>query len=146
MTAAADAETRCPCGHGDCRGLEEGDSAAAAAEPISSKRTSVEWKWNGALLGSLLIAGALAFSACSSHRGAVVYVPNGPPVAISEPVGHSPGPGYVWIPGYHVWRGNAYAWVYGHWELAPRSRARWAPGHWSRNRNGWYWVEGRWRY
>jgi hypothetical protein len=144
-TAPADADKRCPCGHGDCRGLEEGE-AVSSSRGDSSKHTGTEWKWNGALLGCLLLASSFAITGCSSHsQGAVVYVPNGPPVAVSEPVTRSPGHGYVWIPGYHAYRGNAYAWVYGHWEPAPRSNARWVPGHWTHNRQGWYWVDGRWR-
>lgn len=75
----------------------------------------------------------------------VVYVRTRPPAYQSEVLVTAPGPGYVWIRGYHRWEGNAYIWVPGRWELPPRARAKWVEGRWHHDRNGWYWVEGRWR-
>jgi len=58
----------------------------------------------------------------------------------------APGPGYVWIPGFHAWNGRQYVWRPGRWERAPRRNARWVPAHWLHDdRKGWYLVEGHWR-
>jgi WXXGXW repeat (2 copies) len=96
-------------------------------------------------VASLVLAPALASSlACATPRGRV-YVRVGPPAPLVEARVVAPGPGYVWIPGYHVWNGAAYVWTPGRWERPARARARWVPGHWVRDRHGWCFVEGRWR-
>ena len=84
-------------------------------------------------------------SACSDHPRNVVYVRTPPPPIIRESVIVSPGPGYVWINGYHAWNGGSYVWVPGRWERIPDRRRGWVPGHWVRTRRGWYWVDGHWR-
>lgn len=89
----------------------------------------------------LLFAATLAMSA----MGAEVFVRIGPPRPVVERVVVRPGPGYVWIPGYHRWDGAAYVWAPGRWELPPRPRARWIAHRWVRRRGGWVFVEGRWR-
>ena len=78
-------------------------------------------------------------------RPGVVYVRTRPPAIQTEVIGVSPGPGYVWIRGYHRWENNAYVWVPGRWELPPRARGKWVEGRWHHDRYGWYWVEGHWR-
>jgi WXXGXW repeat (2 copies) len=90
---------------------------------------------------------ALTISGCATAAPAVrAYVRIGPPAPIVEARTFAPGPGYVWIAGYHRWDGAAYVWVPGQWERPPRARARWAAGHWVHNgRRGWYFVDGRWR-
>jgi len=74
-----------------------------------------------------------------------VYVRVGPPAPIVERRIVAPGPGYVWVEGYHRWDGNRFVWVGGRWERPPRSRAVWVPGHWNHDGRGYYWVDGRWR-
>jgi hypothetical protein len=74
-----------------------------------------------------------------------VYVLVGPPAPIVETRVIAPGPGYVWVSGYHVWDGRAYVWRPGRWDRAPRASARWVPARWVRDRHGWYLVEGHWR-
>jgi hypothetical protein len=97
------------------------------------------------LLGTLVLAGSLfATSACAAPRGRL-YVRVGPPAPIVEARVVAPGPGYVWVQGYHRWDGGRYVWVPGRWELPPRARAVWVPAHWQRDRRGWYFVEGHWR-
>ena len=59
---------------------------------------------------------------------AACYVRVGPPAPIVETRVVAPGPGYVWIPGYHRWSGSAYVWVPGRWDRPPRARAVWVPG------------------
>ena len=53
-------------------------------------------------------------------------------------------PGFVWIAGYHEWRGDGYNWVPGRWEEA-RPRERWVPGRWVRHGKHWRWHHGGWR-
>jgi hypothetical protein len=101
------------------------------------------------ILNRLLVGGALLVSltsaACVAPASGRLYVRVGPPAPVYEVRTVAPGPGYVWVTGYHRWDGRGYVWVPGRWELPPRPRARWAPGHWSHDRGGYYWVEGRWR-
>lgn len=89
----------------------------------------------------LVFAGALTFSAATAE----VVVRIGPPRAVFERRGPRPGPGYVWIGGYHRWDGNAYAWSPGRWEQPPRPRARWVEHRWRHRRGGYVLVEGHWR-
>jgi hypothetical protein len=92
-------------------------------------------------LGVVLFAAA---AGCAPVSGRL-YVRTGPPVRVVEVRSVAPGPGFVWIEGYHRWDGRGYLWVPGRWERAPRARAAWVPGHWAQDRRGWYWVDGRWR-
>jgi hypothetical protein len=80
-------------------------------------------------------------SACAAE----VFVRVAPPRPIIETRIAAPGPGYVWVGGYHRWDGGAYAWVPGHWMVPPRPRAVWVAHHWVRRRGGWVFVEGHWR-
>jgi hypothetical protein len=97
------------------------------------------------ILGALVLAGALfAASACAAPGGRL-YVRVGPPAPVFEARLVAPGPGYVWVTGYHTWDGGRYVWVPGRWELPPRPRAVWVPARWVHERGGWYFVEGRWR-
>jgi hypothetical protein len=87
-----------------------------------------------------LFAG-LAASAIASD----VIVTVRPPHAIVETRGPSPGPGHVWIAGYHRWDGHAYVWAPGRWEMPPRPHAHWVAHRWAKRGNGWVLVEGHWR-
>ena len=69
----------------------------------------------------LLSATLAATPACAASRSRV-YVRVGPPAPIVETRVIAPGPGYVWIPGYHRWSGSAYVWVPGRWDRPPRAR------------------------
>jgi hypothetical protein len=91
-----------------------------------------------------LMISVLATPACAAPRGRV-YVRVRPPAPIVEARVVSPGPGYVWVSGYHNWNGRAYVWVPGRYERPPRPRSVWVPAHWQHERHGWYLVEGRWR-
>jgi hypothetical protein len=97
------------------------------------------------IIGIAVLTGTLlALPACASPRGRV-YVRVGPPAPIVEARAVAPGPGFVWVSGFHAWNGRAYAWVPGRWERPPRARAVWVPAHWQRERRGWYLVQGHWR-
>jgi hypothetical protein len=74
-----------------------------------------------------------------------VYVPSGPPAPVYEVRAVSPGPGYIWIEGYHHWTGHAYEWVPGRWERAPHAHATWVAGRWEHDKHGYYYVDGHWR-
>src|SRR5579872_2486424 len=89
----------------------------------------------------VVFAGVLATSAMAAD----VVIRVGPPRPLVERRVVAPGPGYVWIGGYHRWDGNAYVWVPGRWELPPRPRARWVEHRYVRRGGGWVFVEGHWR-
>jgi hypothetical protein len=91
---------------------------------------------------AVVFAGALAVS---SAFAAEVFVRIAPPRPIVETRVVAPGPGYVWVGGYHSWNGNAYVWVPGRWDRPPRPHARWVAHHWVRRHGGYVLVEGHWR-
>lgn len=82
-----------------------------------------------------------------ASAGTRVYVRLGPPAAVVEVRSVAPGPGYVWVPGYHRWDGAAYVWVPGAWAVPPAAHYHaWVPGHWAHHaHHGYYWVDGHWR-
>ncbi len=91
-----------------------------------------------------LIAGAL--TACSGRTVVVTRAPLPPPRPVAVVArGVAPGPGYVWVDGYHDWRANRYVWVPGTWMRPPRVRAVWVPGHFAPRGRGQVWVAGHWR-
>src|SRR5260370_42645723 len=94
--------------------------------------------------GLLLSASLFAATGCVGGSGRV-YVRSGPPPMRYETFVVSPGPDYVWVPGYYRYDGGGYLWVGGRWDRPPRGRGRWTPAHWERDRRGWYFVEGHWR-
>lgn len=93
------------------------------------------------MLSIALLGVALAVGSANAQ----VYVRIGPPPPRREVVVARPGPGYVWVKGYHRWDGNQYAWVPGAWVAPPRPHAVWVDGRWVHRRQGWVWIEGRWR-
>ncbi len=89
------------------------------------------------------VAAASVLTSCVGTAGYVRYEP---PVAQVEVIGVTPGPEFVWIPGFHRWTGSAFTWTPGHWGRPPRGRSRWEPGRWERHEShGWRYREGRWR-
>jgi hypothetical protein len=93
------------------------------------------------LLSTLVIATACAYRPPPGQ----VYVVDGPPAERVEVIPVSPGPRYVWVPGYWSRQRQAWNWVPGRW-VHPESHYRaWVPGHWAHNRRGWYYTEGHWR-
>jgi hypothetical protein len=92
--------------------------------------------WMTLALGCLIAAGANA---------AEVFVRVAPPRPLIERRVVAPGPGYVWIAGYHRWDGRAYVWVPGRWERPPRRHAHWVAHHWVHRHGGYVLVEGHWR-
>ncbi len=90
-----------------------------------------------------LLAGLLSATAAEARTR--IYVQIGPPPLVVERQVLSPGSGYVWVPGHHVWTGSRYVWVRGSWMLAPRYHRYWVSGRWSHERRGYYWTDGYWR-
>jgi hypothetical protein len=95
-------------------------------------------------IGACLLGATIAAGAACGPTTTHVYVATRPPAPVYEVRAASPGPGYVWVEGYHHWDGRAYAWTPGRWEREPYARATWAPGQWQHDRHGWYYVEGHW--
>ena len=92
------------------------------------------------LLCALLLTAGLA-----SAQQVIIRVAPPRPVRVGV-VGVAPGPGFVWVEGYHEWRGGAYVWIPGRWMRPPRPHARWIPPRYRHVRGGWVFVRGRWRY
>ena len=93
----------------------------------------------------LALAVLLGFTLLPAAVNAQVIVRVGPPVAVVEHPGPPPGPGFVWIAGYHRWDGARYVWVPGRYDRAPRPGARWVAHRWVRHNGGWVLQEGHWR-
>jgi len=72
-----------------------------------------------------------------------IYAP--PPPDRVEVVGVAPGPGFVWVGGYWVWRGGVHAWVPGTWRRPPYPGAVWIAPRWHRRYGRYYFREGHWR-
>jgi hypothetical protein len=89
----------------------------------------------GVVFASLLTFGA---------SGEEIVVRVAPPRPVVEKRVAAPGPGYVWIAGYHRWDGSAYVWAPGRWELPPRPHAHWVAHRWVHRHGGWVLVEGHW--
>ena len=92
--------------------------------------------WMTSALGCLIAVGASA---------AEIFVRVAPPAPIVERRVVAPGPGYVWVAGYHRWDGRAYVWVPGQWVTPPRPHARWVEHRWVHRHGGYVFVEGHWR-
>jgi len=97
------------------------------------------------MIRKLLLGSALGIVLGIGSLPAEVIVRVAPPRPIVERRVAAPGPGYVWIGGYHAWNGSAYAWTPGRWALPPRPHAVWVPHRWVRRHGGWVMVEGHWR-
>jgi hypothetical protein len=90
----------------------------------------------GVVFASLLTFGAF---------GQEVVIRVAPPRPLVEKRLVAPGPGYVWIAGFHRWDGARYVWVPGRWELPPHPHAHWVAHRWVHRHGGWVLVEGHWR-
>jgi hypothetical protein len=71
-------------------------------------------------------------------------VTEAPPPPQQEVIVESPGPEFVWTPGYWAWHGR-WVWVGGRWARPPHRHAVWVAGHWGHRGHGYVWIGGRWR-
>jgi len=98
----------------------------------------------GRFLALAFIAGSV-LAGCAGQYG-YSYVGYGPPAPQAYGAfGVAPGPGFVWIDGYHVYRGGRYVWVPGRWVRPPRGGAGWVRPEWRHEAHGWRFHEGHWR-
>ena len=93
----------------------------------------------------LAIFGLLLTAGLANAAQVVIRVAPPLPVRVGV-VGVAPHPGFVWVEGYHVYRGGGYVWVPGRWVRPPRPAAVWIPPHYDRVPRGWVFVPGHWRY
>jgi hypothetical protein len=70
------------------------------------------------------------------------YAP--PPLRV-ETAPISPGPGYVWVPGYWFWNDTQYVWISGHWERPPQTSQTWVDARWVQDGGEWVFVPGYWQ-
>ena len=70
-----------------------------------------------------------------------VAPPANPPLA---PMVASPGPQYVYMPGYWSWQQGQWVWIRGSWVVPPQPKATWVPGKWVHKGHGYIWVSGYW--
>jgi hypothetical protein len=89
----------------------------------------------------------VVFASCLTFGafGEEVVVKVAPPHPVLETRVVAPGPGYVWISGYHRWDGAAYVWAPGRWELPPHPHQHWVAHRWVHKHGGYVLVEGHWR-
>lgn len=97
------------------------------------------------MIRRFLMASAIACSLVFSAGAAEVFIRVAPPAPIYERRVVAPGPGYVWVGGYHRWDGRAYVWTPGSWVRPPRPHAYWVAPHYVHRHGGYVFVEGRWR-
>jgi hypothetical protein len=93
----------------------------------------------------LLFFGFLLTAGLASAKEVIIRVAPPPPIRVGV-VGVAPRHGYVWMEGYHAYRGGWYAWVPGRWARPPRPRAVWVPAHYNHVPGGWVFIRGHWRY
>ncbi len=74
-----------------------------------------------------------------------VVVEQAPPAPRLEVVPLSPGPRYVWVPGYWSYRYGHWYWVGGTWVMRPHATAVWVGGYWARHGRSYIWISGHWR-
>ena len=91
----------------------------------------------------LLLAASIA-APSSSFAGVSVSISVAPPLlpVYVQPI--TPGPDYIWTPGYWAYGDDDYYWVPGTWVRAPEVGLLWTPGYWGW-RDGFYvWNAGYW--
>jgi WXXGXW repeat (2 copies) len=98
------------------------------------------------LLSAAFVALSGVLAACGGGGYGYAYVSEGPPPPVAVGVvGAAPGPGYVWVEGYHVYQGGRYVWTPGRWERPPHAGAKWVKPEWRHEGKGWRFHEGHWK-
>ncbi len=89
-----------------------------------------------------LASGCVATPNVPPPRGILVSGP--PPAAIREEPTPSPTPAATWVAGYWHWTGIQYAWIPGHWEVAPPAGATWRAPAYVQNNGAYFYQPGGW--
>ena len=89
-----------------------------------------------------MLAASAALVSLPAEARVNVDIDIAPPSPVLEVV-PPPRVGFVWAPGYWVWRGHRHVWVPGHWVRA-RAGWHWVPPHWVEVGGRWHFVEGHW--
>ena len=98
---------------------------------------SVRWLVFAVMMLSLSAAAFAQIAVGISVRVAPPALP-----VYTQPV--TPGPGYMWTPGYWAWNDDAgYYWVPGTWVVAPVGLL-WTPGYWGFSDGVYGWHRGYW--
>ncbi len=94
----------------------------------------------GLFLGLCIAASAVVAPTMAS--AAIVDIEVAPPPARLESV-PLPRVGFVWAPGYWVWRGHEHRWVAGRW-VHERRGYHWVPDRWEPRGPRWHYERGHW--
>lgn len=86
---------------------------------------------------------AVVYSAPPQSQQQVVIV-SGPPPPRPEMIYPPPGPGFVWVNGFWLWRAGRYHWVEGHYERPPRGMRYWNEPRWERRGGNYFMIQGHW--
>jgi len=92
------------------------------------------------LMSAVVVAG-MALSASAAE----IVIRTAPPRPLVEHRVAAPGPGYVWVGGYHRLDGRAYVWEPGSWVRPARPHAVWVAPRYMHRGGGYVFVEGHWR-
>jgi hypothetical protein len=90
--------------------------------------------------GFLILALALTPTLAHAHRRH--WGPRMEPPPPREET-YRPRAGYVWVGGYHRWRGNGYVWAPGHY-ARERPGREWRGPTWERHEDHYDWRRGGW--
>jgi len=96
-----------------------------------------------ALLACVLLA-SMVMASCAAHGYYAYRVPP-PPPPVAGVVGYAPGPGYVWVDGFHDLRGARWMWAPGNWIRPPRPHSVWVRSYWEPYGRGYRFHRGHWR-
>jgi hypothetical protein len=94
-------------------------------------------------------AGLLGMVLTTACEGGHYYggVSVGPPAPLVEtPYGVSPGPGYIWTPGFYDYGGSNWAWHRGEWRRPPHRQDHWVAPRWDHRGKGYRQRPGGWQH
>jgi WXXGXW repeat (2 copies) len=67
-----------------------------------------------------------------------------PPPDVVEVRPPAPGPGFIWVGGFHYWNGRRYVWRRGYWQRRPYGYHVWIRDHYVHGPHGFVYVRGHW--
>lgn len=91
----------------------------------------------------------LLLTACAplAYGGIGIEVGGPPPGVHADLQVTSPGPDYVWVPGYWDWNlgSGEWFWAPGVWIRPPHDHARWVAPRYDHHRSHWKYQRGHWQ-